>query len=219
MLKKILILIGFLGIFLPAICFATNDVSVTPDGQVVTIKIDNVSQGIDLDKDVVVTSPNGQRVSMTATNTNGVLSIIGTDNPGLPGAYTYIVAVDGKNTTKTVTTTATPPTNSNANTNSATGRTILPVGKDPAQWDLSDINALIANVGNLMLSIASGVAIIYIIIGAYHYFFAFGSEETATTAKKTITYAIAGLVIIILAKVILTTVWNFMSPTPINFLF
>lgn len=219
MLKKILILIGLLGILLPAVALAaTNIVSVTPDGQNVTIKVDNVSEGTDPDKDIVIINPSGQRVSMTLTVKDGVATITNKnpENPGPPSTYTYTVSIKGAAPESyPVTTTATPPVTPPAE------HTILPVGKNPAEWTLDDIEALIANIGNLMLSIAGGVAIVYIIIGAYHYFFAFGSEEQATTAKKTITWAIVGLVVIILSKVLLTTVWNFMATdaNPINFFF
>ena len=213
--KKILILVGFLAIFLPTIAFAASNITVTNDGPIVTIKIDNIPEGTDLNKDIVVTGPNG-RVSMSYTNTNGILSGTGTDAPGSPGEYTYTRTEKGSTpVSRPVTTTATGTT--------AVTSPLLPnpPSGEPADRGLEEIKTLIANIGNLMLSIAGGVAIIYIIIGAYHYFFAFGSEEQATTAKKTITYAIAGLVLIILSKVILTEVWNLFATDAdaIKFLF
>lgn len=89
----------------------------------------------------------------------------------------------------------------------------------PENQTLDHVKLLIARIGNLALTIVGGIAVIYIIIGAYYYFFAFGNEERATTAKKTITYAVVGVIVIILAKFILAQVWLFASGTNIGFLF
>lgn len=86
---------------------------------------------------------------------------------------------------------------------------------EPAGWSLSDISTLLQNAINLALLLAGGIAIIYLIIGAFGYFTAFGNEEKATKAKQTITWAIAGVVLIILSKVIISEIWNIVSPTPI----
>jgi hypothetical protein len=59
--------------------------------------------------------------------------------------------------------------------------------------------------------LAGTVAAIYIILGAYNYFTAFGNDEKAGQAKKTITWAIVGLVVIILCRLILNEVWRFVS--------
>jgi len=210
MLKKILILIGLLGILLPAIALAAPIISVSPNGKTVTIKITNLPLGANVS---ILNQTKNQTVQHTEVDSQG--TIISTDTPDPPGDYVYAVTINGDTTLHPAITSDTPPVTPPP----PAAHTILPIGKDPAQWDLSDIDNLIANIGNLMLSIAGGMAIIYIIIGAYHYFFAFGSEEQATTAKKTITWAIVGLVLIILSKVILTQVWTFMTDQSINFLF
>ncbi len=90
---------------------------------------------------------------------------------------------------------------------------ILPTG-DPATWSLSNISELIRNVSDLALLLAGGIAVIYIIIGAYGYLTAFGNEEKVNKAKITITWAIVGVVVIILAKVIVTEVFNILTPNP-----
>ncbi|MFA6493385.1 MAG: pilin [Patescibacteria group bacterium] len=86
---------------------------------------------------------------------------------------------------------------------------ILPSG-DPSTWTLGNFfgnsNSLFNNVLNISLSLATGIAMIYLIIGAYGYFTAFGNEERANKAKTTITWAIVGLVVIILARVIVSQV-------------
>lgn len=210
MLKKILILIGFLAIILPTTVFAVNEVTATQNGKTAIVTIAN---GTNLDSSKIFVKRNGVDVTTVTWTANSDGGIFFTDTPEPPGTYTYIVTINGATKLpQTVTTTATGIT--------AITDPILPPG-EPADRKKEDIETLIGRIGNLMLSIAGGVAIIYIIIGAYHYFFAFGSEEQATTAKKTITWAIVGLVVIILSKVLLTTVWNFMATdaNPINFFF
>ncbi|MCL5407152.1 MAG: pilin [Patescibacteria group bacterium] len=82
--------------------------------------------------------------------------------------------------------------------------TILPNG-EPETWTLGNLfgssNSLFNNVLNIALALASGIAIIYLIIGAYGYFTAFGNEERANKAKTTITWAIVGIIVIILARI------------------
>ncbi len=64
------------------------------------------------------------------------------------------------------------------------------------------INGTIKTIINL-LSIAGGViAVIFIIIGGLKYISSGGKQESITSAKNTILYAVIGLVIIALAQVI-----------------
>lgn len=96
--------------------------------------------------------------------------------------------------------------------------TILP-GGDPTKWGLSEVKNMIGNVIQLAMSLAAGVAVIYIILAGFQYFTAFGNEEKANKAKQTLTWAIAGLVVIILAKVIVSEVWRFVTNRSLDFWF
>lgn len=92
---------------------------------------------------------------------------------------------------------------------------ILPTG-DPSTWKLENVTQLVQNVVKLALALAGAMAIIYLILGAYGYFTAFGNEEKAAKAKTTITWAIIGLIVIILAEAIVMEVWNlFTAPVAI----
>jgi len=93
---------------------------------------------------------------------------------------------------------------------------ILP-NTEPETWKLQDINTLMANIISLALLLAGGIAIIYLIIGAYGYFTAFGNEERANKAKTTITWAIIGIAVILLSKVIIGEIWNLVATTPATF--
>jgi hypothetical protein len=94
----------------------------------------------------------------------------------------------------------------------------LPPG-NPSTWTLNPNNpasdVVYIFIGNLIkfaVGLAGAVAVIYLIIGAINYFTAFGNEEKATKAKTTITWAIIGIVVIVLAEVIVTIVWQFITP-------
>lgn len=93
---------------------------------------------------------------------------------------------------------------------------LLPAG-DPATWTKDDISQLIKNAIDLALYLAGALAVIYLIIGAYQYFTAFGDETKADAGKKTITWAIVGVVIIILSKIIIGEVWRLLTPATLNF--
>jgi len=90
--------------------------------------------------------------------------------------------------------------------------TILP-DTDPATWGLENLRGLINNITDLALLIAGGIAVIFIILGGISYLTAYGNEEKASAGKKTITWAIIGLIIILLAEVLVSFVWNFVTPT------
>lgn len=87
---------------------------------------------------------------------------------------------------------------------------ILPSG-DPSTWTLNNVSGLIDNVIALAADIAGLIAVIFLIYGAVQYFTAFGNEEKATKAKNTITWAIIGIVVIILARVIVAQVMTFVQ--------
>jgi len=85
--------------------------------------------------------------------------------------------------------------------------TLLPSG-DPDTWQLAQISELLSNVMKSALFLAGGVAIIYLIFGAFQYFTAYGNEERATKAKNTILWAIVGVVVILISGLIVQEVWN-----------
>ena len=87
---------------------------------------------------------------------------------------------------------------------------LLP-NKDRSTYGLEDIKTMIASAVQIALTLAGTIAIIYIVIGAYQYFTAYGDEAKATKAKTTITWAVVGVIVIVLSKVIITEIWSFIS--------
>lgn len=70
----------------------------------------------------------------------------------------------------------------------------------------ADLPALLAAITNWVLGIIGAVILLVIIYGGVLYAISAGNEERQTAAKKTITYAVVGLVVIILAWVIINGV-------------
>lgn len=66
--------------------------------------------------------------------------------------------------------------------------------------DLGDIWTVVANVLNMAIQAAGLIAVFMIIYGGIRYITSQGVPDNIETAKKTITYAIAGLVLAILAS-------------------
>ena len=62
-----------------------------------------------------------------------------------------------------------------------------------------DLGSLIIQVVTVMLLVAASVAVIFIIIGGYRYVMAHGNEESTEAAKKTLSGALLGLIIIVLS--------------------
>ncbi|MFH1048613.1 MAG: hypothetical protein V1732_03030 [Patescibacteria group bacterium] len=67
------------------------------------------------------------------------------------------------------------------------------------------VNELTTGVVNWFLSITAGVTIFFLIIGGIYYLTAFGDEKRMQEGKKIITYAIYGLVLILISYSVVTT--------------
>lgn len=79
------------------------------------------------------------------------------------------------------------------------------IPSSPENCTVGDIVALITNgILPFFLNIAGGIAIIMILWGAFQYFTAYGDPQKIDAGKKTLTWAIIGLVVIIAARAIIT---------------
>ena len=67
----------------------------------------------------------------------------------------------------------------------------------PAQ--AQDLGSLIIQVVNILLLVAASVAVIFLIVGGYRYVMAHGNEEGTEAAKKTLSGAVLGLIVIVLS--------------------
>ena len=85
----------------------------------------------------------------------------------------------------------------------AKAQTLLDPNRKPEDTKLDDLMGMISRIENIALALGGGIAVIFILIGAFQYFTAFGNEEKANKGKTTVMWAIIGVVIIILAKVVI----------------
>ena len=77
----------------------------------------------------------------------------------------------------------------------------------PAQF--SDLHVIFSNVVGLVIGLAGIVLFIMFIVGGFNYLTAGSNPGAAENARKTLTYAIAGLVFIALAFLVLRLIASF----------
>ena len=70
----------------------------------------------------------------------------------------------------------------------------------------TSISGFIMKIINIALAVAGLIAVLFLIIGGFRYITSAGNEETAEQAKKIITNAIIGIVVIILSFVIVRVI-------------
>lgn len=68
------------------------------------------------------------------------------------------------------------------------------------------IGDLIVGVLQILLLLAGSIAVIFLVIGGYQYVMSRGNEEAAEKAKKTISSAVIGLIVIVLSFVIISII-------------
>lgn len=73
---------------------------------------------------------------------------------------------------------------------------------NPDLGSSTSANTLVTNVVNILSVLVGTVAVIMIIIGGFRYVSSGGKQESVTSAKNTILYAIIGLVVVALAQLI-----------------
>ena len=78
---------------------------------------------------------------------------------------------------------------------------------DPAQ--VSDLNNIVGNVISILAPIGGFLALIFLIVGGFRYITAQGDPKASASARSTITWAILGLVFLILAWLILQFISGF----------
>lgn len=89
----------------------------------------------------------------------------------------------------------------------------LPNIPGPTAADESSIRQVILNVLNFVLNFLALVAVVVIVIAGIRLIISQGEEEPREKAKKTIIYVVAGLIVILLAKVIVNFATNVFNNT------
>lgn len=85
---------------------------------------------------------------------------------------------------------------------------ILPNPTNPQDNNLSTVFTLIDNVMGIAMAIAGGVAVVFLLWGAFNYFTAFGNEQKAQTGKTIVMWSIIGIIVIILSQVLVAFAKN-----------
>ena len=83
-----------------------------------------------------------------------------------------------------------------------------------ATADVSCITESIKYYTNMLLIVIAVAAFIYMLYGAFLYTSAFGDENKIKQAKKTITYALAGMILATLAYTIVAILSNILGVAP-----
>jgi NADH:ubiquinone oxidoreductase subunit 6 (subunit J) len=78
-----------------------------------------------------------------------------------------------------------------------------------APLPLTGLNNIFANVVSIAIGLGGIVFFIMFVIGGFNYLTSGGNPQTTEGAKKTLTYAIGGLVLIALAFLILRLISDF----------
>ncbi len=84
---------------------------------------------------------------------------------------------------------------------------------DPATF--SDLNIVFGNVVSTLLGLAGIILFIMLVVGGFKYITSGGDPKAVESAKKTLTSAIAGLVLTASAYLILRLIANFTGTTSI----
>jgi amino acid transporter len=75
----------------------------------------------------------------------------------------------------------------------------------------NNLGELISKGTTWVLGFVGAIAVLFIIYAGFQYVTAAGNKEQAEAAKKTLTYAVIGIIIIVLAKVIISLVISSVS--------
>ena len=84
----------------------------------------------------------------------------------------------------------------------------LPSGAGSGLPNDNSVSGFVIKIINIALAVAGLIAVLFLIIGGFRYITSAGNEETAEQAKKIITNAIIGIVVIILSFVIVRVISN-----------
>jgi hypothetical protein len=75
----------------------------------------------------------------------------------------------------------------------------------------TSVNDLAKKIINVALSITTGIAVVFLIIGGFWYITSAGNEEQAEKGRKTVVNSIIGIIIIVLSYVIAQVVINLVA--------
>ena len=84
----------------------------------------------------------------------------------------------------------------------------LPGGRPTEAGAETKINEILQFAINIVLYASGSVAVFFLVVGGVRYITSFGNQERMDGAKKTIKYAVIGLLTVILAYALVTNIIN-----------
>ena len=87
----------------------------------------------------------------------------------------------------------------------------MPVGPNPGFSDpaeFSDLGGVVVNLVKVVLALSGIASFIYILAGAFSYITSGGDDKAIMKAKATLTYAIAGLIVVVASYFIVQTIFG-----------
>lgn len=84
-----------------------------------------------------------------------------------------------------------------------------PTVKNPVSG--TNLGEILANVIEALLLFAGAVAVLFLIIGGFRYVVSTGNEQQVDAAKKTILYAVLGLIVIFIAFVLTRLIQDYLG--------
>ncbi len=86
----------------------------------------------------------------------------------------------------------------------------------PVSTNLTDVGGIFNKIFTFLIAIVGGLAIIFIVIGGIRYIIAAGDPKATDAAKHTITAALVGLIVALLAVAIVVIVGNLLGTSNLN---
>ena len=77
----------------------------------------------------------------------------------------------------------------------------------------STLNDILVTVIKWLLTIAGVIAVAFVVVGGYWYITSAGNEEQSEKGRKTLTNAIIGVIVVVLAYTIVTVIVNTLTST------
>jgi hypothetical protein len=84
--------------------------------------------------------------------------------------------------------------------------------------NLRELGVIIARIINFLLGIVGAIAIIMIVVGGFRYIVAGGDMKATQSAKGTITFAVVGLVIVLLSVAVVNFIGSLLGVNNLNFI-
>ncbi|MBD3270289.1 hypothetical protein GF376_02075 [Candidatus Peregrinibacteria bacterium] len=88
----------------------------------------------------------------------------------------------------------------------AGGKVFIPINSSGNDQAFSLTNDILPNIATILIGLVGGLALVFVVIGGIQYLTSYGDTEKANNAKKTIAYALIGVIIATLSYAIVAII-------------